>query len=89
MSGVTHLAPLLSKAVTDERRGKERQLNMKWYAQNLKSCKLGTMPALVLVHGKDRIEPDNWIRIKECEGDKWHEVFVISVMDDGYFFADR
>jgi len=31
---------------------------------NLRSCKIGTVPALVVVHGGDlgRIAPDRWIR---------------------------
>jgi hypothetical protein len=53
------------------------------------SCKLGTMPALVRVHGRDRIEAGRAIRVQECVGDRWHHVYVTKVNDDGYFFADR
>ena len=52
-------------------------------------CKLGTVPALVWVHGKDQIEVGKWVRIKECEGDTWHSVFVDKINEDGYFFASR
>jgi hypothetical protein len=54
-----------------------------------KSCKIGTMPAYARVHGKDKIEVGNWIRIKECPGDEWHRVLVRQVNPDGYFQADR
>jgi hypothetical protein len=54
-----------------------------------RSCKLGTMPALVRVHGRDKIEVGSRIRIQECWGDNWHTVRVTKVNPDGYFFADR
>lgn len=47
------------------------------------------MPAVVRVHGKDKIIPGSYVRIQECENDKWHEVYVIEVHPDGYFRADR
>lgn len=53
------------------------------------SCKLGTMPALVLVHGSDTIEVGKRIRVKESDGDRWHYVLVTRINPDGYFFADR
>lgn len=60
----------------------------RFYAQ-AKSCKLGTMPALVIVHGRDKIEPGRTIRVKESVGARWTHVYVQRVEDDGYFQADR
>lgn len=54
-----------------------------------KSCKIGTMPAVARVHGKDKIEVGKWIRIQERQGDKWHSVLVRRVEPDGFFQADR
>lgn len=53
------------------------------------SCKLGTVPALVRVHGRDTIAIGNVIRVKEGVGHKWIAVRVTDINDDGYFFADR
>lgn len=52
------------------------------------SCKLGTIPKLVRVHGSDVIEVDRMVRVKESEGDRWKAVLVTRINDDGYFFAD-
>lgn len=54
-----------------------------------RSCKIGTIPSLVQVHGKDKVEPGKWVRIREVVGGKWIQVFVNKVMPDGYFQADR
>jgi len=53
------------------------------------SCKLGTIPALVRVHGRDKIEVGKPVRIQEMPGDRWHHVYVTRINPDGYFFADR
>lgn len=54
-------------------------------------CKLGTMPALVVVHGRDvgKIAPGGMIRVRERDGAPWQLVTVRSVNADGYFQADR
>ena len=52
------------------------------------SCKLGTIPKLVRVHGSDAIAVDRLVRVQECEGDRWKAVLVTRINDDGYFFAD-
>lgn len=53
--------------------------------------KLGTIPKVVLVHGADKkkMKAGKWIRIKESEGDKWHQVLVEDVRDDGTVVASR
>lgn len=53
------------------------------------ACKIGTVPALVVVHGRDRIAPGRWIRIKEKQGADWTKVLVRTVQPDGHFQADR
>lgn len=60
-----------------------------WLEKHGRPCKLGTIPAVVRVHGRDKVEPNRTVRIQECENDKWHAVFVRTVYDNGYFFADR
>lgn len=61
--------------------------------RSLSSCKIGTIPALVYVHGRDlkRIAPGKRIRVREQQGQDWMQVLVTSVSTDGsgYFFADR
>lgn len=53
------------------------------------ACKIGTVPKVVRVHGRDQIQVGKWVRIQECAGDRWHAVLVTKVNDDGYWFADR
>lgn len=55
------------------------------------SCKLGTQPALVNVHGSDarKISPGNWIRVREWANQPWFQVYVHEVQPGGYFKADR
>ena len=66
---------------------------MAWYDRSdLTAMKIGTMPlCMVLVHGSDRqkLTPGNWVRIKEAEGDKWHQVLVTKINDGGDIFAAR
>ena len=59
------------------------------FLDNAVSCKLGTMPALVIIHGADEVIVGRRIRIKESDRDRWHRVRVTKVNPDGYFFADR
>jgi hypothetical protein len=53
--------------------------------------KIGTVPCLVVVHGADekRLAAGQWVRVKECEGDKWHQVYVEHIDGDGNIFASR
>jgi hypothetical protein len=64
---------------------------MDWYDRPLTRMKLGTIPALVLVHGADRkrMAAGVSVRIKEREGDRWKRVTVDRVADDGYVFASQ
>jgi hypothetical protein len=64
---------------------------MEWFDRDLISCKIGTIPALVLVHGSDKkkLAVGKWIRVKESEGARWTQVYVTEVREDGYFFASR
>lgn len=59
--------------------------------KNARSCKLGTMPALVWLHGADakHLAPGRWVRVREMIGGKWSRVLVNRVDSDGYFQADR
>jgi len=66
-----------------------RQAGQRTVLANGVSCKLGTMPAFVQVHGRDKIEPGRWIRVKEAVGGRWSSVLVNRVEPDGYFQADR
>lgn len=59
------------------------------FLSRARPAKLGTVPALVIVHGSDPVEVGRWVRIKERDGDRWHRVRVTGVNDDGHFFADR
>lgn len=54
-------------------------------------CKLGTVPAVVHVHGSDRkrLAVGTWVRIRERVGAPWQKVLVTRVDGDGYFMADR
>jgi len=63
--------------------------NKTWLEKYGKPCKLGTIPAVVRVHGKDKVTIGGWVRVQECENDKWKSVLVTEVHDDGYFKADR
>ena len=64
---------------------------MDWFSQDLTPIKLGTIPALVLIHGSDkiRLKVGQWIRIKEHQGDKWHKVFIDQINEGGTIFATR
>ncbi len=57
--------------------------------KGLQPCKIGTIPAVVRVHGKDKIVVGEWIRIQETENGRWERVLVQRVNPDGYFQADR
>jgi hypothetical protein len=62
-----------------------------WHSNVLTPMKLGTVPCCVLIHGTDRkrMAPGKWIRIKECEGDRWHAVLVTEINETGHVFASR
>lgn len=62
---------------------------MRWI-DKCTSCKIGTMPMLVLVHGADKaMKAGKWIRIKYAEGGRWERVLVTRVDPDGYFMANK
>jgi hypothetical protein len=54
-------------------------------------CKLGTVPWVVDVHGRDlpRLVPGEWVRVRLIPGAQWQQVYVTKVDPDGHFFADR
>lgn len=54
-------------------------------------CKIGTIPMLVRVHGKDwtNMAIDTWIRVQYAENGNWETVWVTRVDPNGYFMADR
>ena len=54
-----------------------------------KSCKLGTVPALVRVDGRSRIAVGRWVRVQEHLNGNWSDVLVTEVHPDGFFKADR
>lgn len=54
-------------------------------------CKIGTVPVMAIIHGRDRkrIAPGVRIRIREDEGGPWTWALVRSISPDGHLFADR
>lgn len=65
---------------------------MGWYdGKVLTPAKIGTVPCVIWIHGRDKryMAPGKRIRIKEREGDHWHHVTVTAVNPDGHVFADR
>lgn len=52
-------------------------------------CKLGTMPAMVVLDGRSELAVGKWVRVRECVGGPWSRVLVRRVDPDGYFQADR
>lgn len=62
-----------------------------WTEKHGRPCKLGTMPAVVQLHGRDApgLRVGRWVRVREVEGGKWSSVYVREVRPDGYFQADR
>lgn len=58
-------------------------------------CKIGTVPRLVAVDRRGKIEVGRRIRIRYCDGIKFNRfspiemVRVTKINSDGYFFADR
>jgi hypothetical protein len=52
-------------------------------------CKMGTMPMVVIVDGRCKVEPGKRIRWREAQhGSKWRHARVEKVYPDGYFFAE-
>lgn len=60
----------------------------KWL-EKARPCKLGTIPALVRLDGRSRLEVGRWVRVQEHENGKWAQVQVTRVDPDGYFMASR
>lgn len=52
-------------------------------------CKLGTVPAVVRLHGADTVEAGRIVRVQEAPGAKWEAVLVHDVSTDGHFKAER
>ena len=63
-------------------------LDAKWL-EKARPCKLGTIPAVVRVRAKSRVEVGRWIAVQEMPGQRWHKVLVTEVHPDGHFKADR
>ncbi|HUR09641.1 MAG TPA: hypothetical protein VM347_44385 [Nonomuraea sp.] len=59
------------------------------FLRDARPAKLGTIPAIVVVHGADRVEVGRRVRIKERDGDRWHKVLVTQLGPGDHFFADR
>lgn len=64
---------------------------MKWHDRDLTPMKIGTVPCVALIHGTDKkaMRQGSIIRIKECEGDRWHTVMVDEVRPCGTVVASR
>lgn len=71
---------------------------MKYPDRKRISCKIGTVPSIVWVHGKDRIEVGAHIRYRFYLGGskewnlrcgRWETALVTEVQHDGYFKAYR
>jgi hypothetical protein len=58
---------------------------------NMRPAKIGTVPMLVILHGKDKgkLAPGEWVRVKYHAKSPWEHVYVTKVDPDGHFFADR
>jgi len=61
------------------------------YGANIStSCKIGTIPALVNVHGKDKVKVGEAIRVRDAiPGSEWFRVKVDKINPGGYFFAAK
>lgn len=59
------------------------------WIEKARPCKLGTIPALVNLDGRSRLEVGKWVRVQETENGNWSSVLVTRVDPDGYFMADR
>jgi hypothetical protein len=60
----------------------------KWM-DTAKPCKIGTIPMVVHVHGRDNLAVGEHVRIRYLPGGRWERVLVTRVDPDGYFMADR
>jgi hypothetical protein len=60
---------------------------------NLVSCKIGTIPALVKVWRNQKPQVGKKLKVREVKHGElskhWTYVFVDAVNPDGYFFASR
>lgn len=62
-----------------------------WLEKFGTSCKIGTIPMVVRVHGRDKknMNTNKWIKIQMSENAPWEEVYVREIWGNGYFQADR
>lgn len=60
----------------------------KWM-DTARGCKIGTIPMVVHVHGKDAVKVGRWVRVRYMPGGRWEKVLVTKTEADGYFMADR
>lgn len=58
-----------------------------WDDKRTRNCKIGTVPYLVWVHGRDKIEVGKVVRVRWYERQKWVSVKIDRINDNGYFFA--
>lgn len=61
----------------------------KTFIEECRPCKIGTIPMVVKLHGRDKLVVGKWVRVKLMEGARWESVLVTEVRDDGYFMANR
>lgn len=59
------------------------------WIERARPCKLGTIPCLVHLDGRSRLEVGKWVRVQDAEGGHWFSVLVTRVDPDGYFMADK
>jgi hypothetical protein len=59
------------------------------FLEAARPCKLGTMPAMVILDGRARLAVGKWVQVRECVGGPWTRVLVQRIDADGYFQADR
>ena len=61
----------------------------KRWIEKARPCKLGTIPFLVHLDGRSRLEVGKWVRIQEAENGHWLRVLVTRVDPNGYFMANK
>jgi hypothetical protein len=60
------------------------------HPKNPRGCKIGSMPSVVCVDGRCKVEVGKVIRVRDfTHGSKWFPVRVTHVEKDGYFKAER
>lgn len=56
----------------------------------LHSCKIGTIPSLVILCGNYKLEPGKVFKVRDAKhGSNPFKVRVTALGDGGYFFAER